>query len=88
MPNARKITRLKPDLTKEMIDRCLLGIASTEMELLKAINRGKLLYGALTKAVNEMKGLLPWLTVVKVNYYLTKINKNAVPRPDVGSAPS
>jgi hypothetical protein len=70
-----------------MIDRCLLGIA-TEMELLKANNRDKLPYGALTKAVNEMKGILPWLTVVKVNYYLTKINKNAVPRPDVGSAPS
>ena len=58
------------------------------MELLKANNRDKLPYGALTKAVNELKGILPWLTVVKVNYYLTKINKNAVPRPDVGSAPS
>ena len=56
--------------------------------MVKANNRGKLPYGALTKAVNEMKGILPWLTVVKVNYYLTKINKNAVPRPDVGSAPS
>ena len=50
MPNARKITRLKPDLTKEMIDRCLLGIASTEMELLKANNSCKLPHdGELTK---------------------------------------
>ena len=55
---------------------------------MKANNRGKLPYGALTKAVNEMKGILPWLTVVKVKYYLTKINKGAVLRADVASAPN
>ena len=87
MPKKKKVTRRKPDLTKEIIDRYLLGIA-TEMELLKANNRGKLPYDALTKAVNEMKGILPWLTVVKFKYYLNKINKNAVPRPDVASAPN
>ena len=42
MPMTRKVTRRKPDLINEMIDRCLLSIATIpEMEFFKANNRGK-----------------------------------------------
>ncbi len=90
MPKKRKLTRCKPDHTKEMIEKCLLAIA-THMELLKANNSRKLPYyydhDALTKAINEMKGILPWLMVVKVKYYLTKQDKLQF-QADVASVPN
>ena len=56
-----------------MIEHCLLNI-STNMEVLKANNNGKLPYGAISCAVHDgVQELVPWVTTQKVKYFLRKM---------------
>jgi hypothetical protein len=55
-----------------MIEHCLLNI-STNMEVLKAKNNGKLPYGAISCAVHNVQELVPWATTQKVKYFLRKM---------------
>ena len=54
------------------IEHCLLNI-STNMEVLKANNNGKLPYGAISRSVHDVQDLVPWETTQKVKYFLRKI---------------
>ena len=55
-----------------MIEHRLLN-NSTNMEVLKANNNGKLPYGAISRAVHDVQELVPWVTTQKVKYFQRKI---------------
>jgi hypothetical protein len=59
---------------KALRDQCLTTI-TTELELLRANNEGKVPYGAITWIVAEYKDSFPWLNKDLVKNHLRKLNK-------------
>ena len=72
VPSGKAAQSISSANKARMIEHCLLNI-STNMEVLKAKNNGKLPYGPISRSVHDVQELVPWETTQKVKYFLRKI---------------
>ena len=75
VPSGKAAQSISSANKARMIEHCLLNI-STNMEVLKANNNGKLPYGAISRAVHDVEELVPWVTTQKVKYFLRKMRSS------------
>jgi len=75
VPSGKAARSISSTNKARMIEHCLLNI-STNMEVLKANNNGKLPYGAISRAVHDVQELVPWVTTQKVKYFLRKMRSS------------
>ena len=75
VPSGKSAQSISSTNKARMLEHCLLNI-STNMEVLKANNNGKLPYGAISRAVHDVQELVPWVTTQKVKYFLGKMRSS------------